>query len=63
MTATSSTLLSYQQEGVDPPEAGCYSVILFDNKEAACIIRDTHVSIVPFNQVSERHAYLESEDT
>ena len=30
--------------------------------KAACIIRDTKVSIVPFNQVSAEHAYKEGED-
>ena len=39
-----------------------YSVILFDNEEAACIIRDTKVSVVPFNQVSADHAFKEGED-
>ena len=38
------------------------SVILFDNEEAACIIRDTKVSVVPFNQVSADHAFKEGED-
>lgn len=58
-TATSSPLISYENEGIEPPEDGCYSVILFDNQEAACIIRTNKVSLVPFNQVSERHAWLE----
>ena len=31
-------------------------------REAACIIRDTKVSIVPFNQVSAEHACKEAED-
>ena len=30
--------------------------------EAACIIRDTKVSVVPFNQVSADHAFKEGED-
>ena len=37
-------------------------MILFDNEEAACIIRDTKVSVVPFNQVSADHAFKEGED-
>lgn len=60
-TATASALIAYQTEGDEPPTEGCYSVVLFDNGEAACIIRTVAVSIVPFNQVSERHAYLEGE--
>lgn len=60
-TATSSALIAYRIENEEMPKDGCYSVILYDNKEAACVIRSNKVSIVPFNQVSERHAYLEGE--
>ena len=60
-TATASTKLAYELGGENLPEVGTYSVILFDN-EAACIIRDTKVSVVPFNQVSADHAFKEGED-
>ena len=61
-TATASLKLAYELEAEPLPCVGGYSVILFDNEEAACIIRDTKVSIVPFNQVSPEHAYKEGED-
>ena len=61
-TATASTKLAYELDGENLPELGTYSVILFDNEEAACIIRDTKVSVVPFNQVSADHAFKEGED-
>lgn len=61
-TATASTKLAYETAGETLPEVGTYSVILFDNEEAACIIRDTKVSVVPFNRVSVEHAYKEGED-
>lgn len=61
-TATASTKLAYETTGEALPEAGTYSVILFDNGEAACIIRDTKVTVVPFDQVSAEHAYKEGED-
>jgi uncharacterized protein YhfF len=61
-TATASTKLAYELDGENLPEVGTYSVILFDNEEAACIIRDTKVSVVPFNQVSADHAFKEGED-
>ena len=35
---------------------------MFDNDEAACVIRDVKVSVVPFLQVSAEHAYKEGED-
>lgn len=61
-TATASTKRSYVMEKDALPEVGTYSVILFDNEEAACIIRDTKVSVVPFHLVSAEHAYKEGED-
>ena len=60
--AAASTKLAYELEGENLPEVGTYSVILFDNEEATCIIRDTKVSVVPFNQVSADHAFKEGED-
>lgn len=56
-TATASTKLAYELEGEDLPETGTCSVILFDNEEAACVIR-----VVPFDQVGAEHAYKEGED-
>lgn len=60
-TATASAYISYQTENEDIPKAGSYSVVLYDNKEAACIIQTMHVSLVAYNQVSAEHAYLEGE--
>lgn len=61
-TATASAKIAYDLYGEELPDAGTYSVILFDNEEAACIIRDVKVSVVPFHRVSEEHAYKEGED-
>ena len=61
-TATSSMRLAYEIAGENLPSAGTYSVILFDNDEAACIIRNTKVTVAPFDQVSAEHAYREGED-
>lgn len=60
-TATASAYISYQQEQEELPKNGCYSVVLYDTGEAACIIQTQKVSLVPFDEVSERHAYLEGE--
>lgn len=60
-TATASAYISYQIENEPIPEAGCYSVVLYDNGEAACIIRTNKVSLVPFDEVSAEHAYKEGE--
>ena len=61
-TATASTKLAFDMDGDELPNVGAYSVVLFDNDEAACVIRDVKVSVVPFNQVSAEHAYKEGED-
>ena len=61
-TATASTKLAFDIDGDELPNVGAYSVVLFDNDEAACVIRDVKVSVVPFNQVSAEHAYKEGED-
>ena len=60
-TATTSAYVSYQIEGEPVPEEGSYSVVMYDDGEAACVIRTTRVSLVPFNEVPASHAYLEGE--
>lgn len=46
-------MIAYETEGEALPVSGCYSVILYDNGNVAGIIRDTKVSLVPFDEVSE----------
>ena len=60
-TATSSLRLFYELEDEPLPQPGEYNIILDSNEEAVCIIRTTNVFIVPFDQVSEEHAYREGE--
>ena len=60
-TATASAFPLYAVDQESLPEAGQYSVILDSNDEAVCIIRCTGVTMVPFSQVSEDHAYREGE--
>ena len=60
-TATSSAYSMYEIEGEELPREGEYSVILDSNAAAVCIIKTMSVYVIPFNQVSERHAYLEGE--
>lgn len=61
-TATASSMIAYVNEGEEAPCAGCYSVVLYDDDSAACVIRDTRVSVVPFDEVSAEHAFKEGED-
>ena len=60
-TATASALLAYELEKEPLPETGEYSVILLDNGEAAGVICDTKVTLVPFDEVSGEHACKEGE--
>ena len=60
-TATCSAYDLYVIEGEPIPEAGEYSVILDSKDEAVCIIRTTKVTVIPFNAVSEEHAFKEGE--
>lgn len=58
-TATSSLYILYENEPL--PEAGTYSVIVDNNGNAKCVIKTTKIEIVPFNEVTEEHAYQEGE--
>ena len=40
---------------------GDYSIILNSKDEAVCVIQTTKTSVVPFDEVSEAHAYKEGE--
>ncbi len=60
-TATAGSYIAYETEGEEIPQAGCYSVVLFLDGRAACVIRDTAVTVVPFNEVSAEHAFKEGE--
>lgn len=60
-TATASWLDSYRAEGEMLPLAGAYSVILYDNGQAACVIQNDRVDVVPFYEVPASHAMLEGE--
>ncbi|MFC2401894.1 MAG: ASCH domain-containing protein [Catonella sp.] len=60
-TATASAYPMYELEGASLPQADTYSIVLGSHGEAVCLIRTTDVSIIPFDQVTEKHAYKEGE--
>ena len=60
-TATSSAYPLYELENETLPATGEYSVILDSNDNAVCVIQNTKVSVVPFNEVTAEHAYKEGE--
>jgi uncharacterized protein YhfF len=60
-TATSSAYPLYELEGEPLPEEDTYSVILWEDDTAACIIKTTRVYVTLFCDVSARHAFAEGE--
>lgn len=60
-TATSSAYIFYALENEKLPTEGLYNIILNAKEEAICIIQTMKVEIVPFNRISEKHAYKEGE--
>lgn len=58
---TASPVAAFGEEEPIPKE-GDYSVILLDSGEAACVLRDYDVSIVPFSKVTYFHGYAEGEE-
>ncbi len=60
-TATASAHPLYALEGETLPQEGQYSVILWKDGSAACIIKTTKVYTVPFSHVSSAQAYQEGE--
>ncbi len=60
-TATSSAYPLYELKNEPLPLSGAYSVILDSKGNAVCIIKTSKVSIVPFDEVTEDHAYKEGE--
>lgn len=60
-TATSSAYALYERDGEPLPREGEYSVVLNAREEAVCIIRTEKVTILPFDEVGETHAWKEGE--
>lgn len=59
--ATASAYPLYALEGERLPRAGDYSVLLDGAGRPRCVLRNTDVRVVPFDRVTERHAFLEGE--
>lgn len=60
-TATASAYPLYEVEEEPLPAAGEYSVILDSKDNAVCVIQTTKVYVIPFNEVTEEHAFKEGE--
>ena len=60
-TATASAYDLYAVDDEPLPREGTFDIILDSQDQAVCIIEITKVSVVPFNQVSDEHAFKEGE--
>ncbi|WP_100372123.1 ASCH domain-containing protein [Bacillus sp. FJAT-45037] len=60
-TATASNFTLYKLENEALPQIGQLNIILDGNEIAVAIVETTSVEIVPFDEVTEEHAYLEGE--
>ena len=60
-TATASAYPLYELEGEELPIEGQYSVVLWQDGSAACIIKTTNVYTTAFCDVSPEQAYKEGE--
>ena len=60
-TATCGSLWAYEAEGERMPEVGDLSIITDYVGKPVLIIETTAVEVVPFDEVSAEHAFLEGE--
>lgn len=60
-TATASLHLFYELENEDLPYVGLHNIILNGDGDAVAIVETTSVDIIPFDEVTEEHSYLEGE--
>lgn len=60
-TATASAYPLYELENAPLPRAGAYNVILDSKGNAVCIVRTEKVTVIPFNEVTAEHAFMEGE--
>lgn len=60
-TATASNYKLYEVENEPLPYVGLHNVILDGEGRAVAIAKTTSVQVIPFDQVTEEHAYLEGE--
>ena len=60
-TATASAYDLYKVDNEPLPQKDSYDVILDSQNQAICIIQIIKVSVVPFKEVSDEHAFKEGE--
>ncbi|WP_280771682.1 ASCH domain-containing protein [Salipaludibacillus daqingensis] len=60
-TATASNYTLYERDNEELPYVGLHNIILDGDGMAVAIVETTSVEVVPFEEVTGQHAYLEGE--
>lgn len=60
-TATTSNFTSYEIEKEPLPSVGLNNIIITGEGKAVAIVETMSVQVVPFDEVTDEHAYLEGE--
>ena len=60
-TATAGALWDYEADGEDLPEPGALAIVTDGRGIPHALISTTQVDVVPFDEVSAEHAFLEGE--
>jgi uncharacterized protein YhfF len=60
-TATAGALWDYEEEGEELPEPGALGILTDGRGVPHVLLVTTQVEVVPFDEVSAKHAYLEGE--
>jgi uncharacterized protein YhfF len=61
-TATAELVEEFERVGEALPAKGDLSIVLDGAGAPRLLVRTTHVDVVPFDEVTAEHAYLEGED-
>lgn len=59
--ATASALWAIEKTGGKTPQPGEVFVVTNWDGNAVCVVKTIRVSIIPFNEITEEHAYIEGE--
>jgi uncharacterized protein YhfF len=60
-TATASALWDYEAEGEPLPAPGTLGIVVDGRGAPRALVETTAVTVLPFDEVDEEHAYLEGE--
>lgn len=59
--ATASSLWTYEQTQSEIPKVGGIFIVKDWAGQAVCVVKTVKITIIPFNEITEAHAYTEGE--